>query len=337
MSKARASFTLGLLLGILFSVGFYAYFLRDLHQSASSPTRTLKLAHALDTSHPVHQALLDMQVRLTDYSDGRLSLEIYPGGVLGSEVQSIEQLQQGALAMTKTSAAAMESFVDDMKVFGLPYLFRDESHYWKVLESDIGRELLLTSQSKNLRGLTYYDAGSRNFYSSNKLIKTPEDLAGMKIRVMNSRMAINMIEVLGGSPTPISWGELYTALAQGTVDAAENNPPSYVSNKHYEVGPFFSLDSHTRIPDILMVSQQIWQSLTLQEQSWLQQAADDSSVLQRQLWQQKTSEALEEARQHGVTIFQPDISLFRAKAQPIYNEIRNTKLAERVRRIKAVE
>lgn len=336
ISRARSVFTLGFLLGILVSTVTFAFLLRQQHSSEFS-VRTLKLAHALDTSHPVHHAMLEMQRKLNEYSDGRLAIEIYPSGVLGTEVESIEQLQQGALAMTKTSAAAMESFVDDMKVFGLPYLFRDSNHYWRVLESDLGRQLLLKAQKKNLRGLTYYDAGSRNFYSSEKLIKTPEDLKGMKIRVMNSRMAMKMVEALGGSPTPIAWGELYGALAQGTVDGAENNPPSYVSNKHYEVSPYFSLDGHTRIPDILIIGLPIWQSLSPEEQLWLQKAADDSSIFQRKLWQQKTQAALLEAEANGAIVYQPDTTLFYDKASPVYAEIVGTPLGKTADRIKDIK
>ena len=136
-----------------------------------------------------------------------------------------------------------------MKVFGLPYLFESEDHLWQTLNGEIGEKLLVCADDSGLHGLCYYDAGSRNFYTKGRMIRTPDDLRGMKIRVQSSPVAIKMVAVLGGSPTPIAWGELYSALAQGVVDGAENNPPSFVSNKHSEVCKFFSLDAHTRVPE----------------------------------------------------------------------------------------
>ena len=312
MNKSVSYFSLGLLVGILAASAFYAL-ISGGRDSAGSDNRILKLAHGLDTTHPVHMGMERMKERLEELSGGRLAIDIYPSGVLGSEVQCIEQLQSGELAMTKTSTAAMESFIPELGIFGVPYLFDDESHFWEVLEGKIGRELLTIGRDTGLVGLCYYDAGSRNFYSAKKPIRTPEDLKGMKIRVQNSRMAIAMIETLGGSPTPIAFGELYSALAQGVVDGAENNPPSYHLSRHFEVSRYYSLDEHTAVPDVLLISQFVWERLSTQEQNWLQQAADESSILQRALWSQAELDALNIVQQHGVTIIYPDKKAFRAR------------------------
>jgi tripartite ATP-independent transporter DctP family solute receptor len=297
----------------------------------------LKLGHGLDPSHPVHKAMEFMNERLLELSGGTVTIDIYPSSVLGSEVQCIEQLQYGLLAMTKTSTASIENFLPEMSVFGLPYLFRDEGHYWDVLMSEIGRELLEKTQVKNLRGLCYYDSGSRNFYTKDRPIRTPDDLKGLKIRVMNSRTAMDMVSALGASPTPIAWGELYTALAQGTVDGAENNPPSFTTNKHYEICRHFSKDGHTRIPDVLLIGTKAWQRLDSQVQQWVQQAADESSVFQRKLWKEKTIQSLEEAKADGVTIYEVDQSLFAEKVQPMYDAIDNDEIKKLVIRMREVK
>lgn len=334
MTKSVSLFLAGLLLGALLAAGGFALALRNAPVAGSQAGRVLKLAHGLDPAHPVHQGMLHMQKRLAEISGGALTMEVYSSGVLGGETECIEQLQNGVLAMTKTSTGAMESFVPEMQVFGLPYLFRDSEHFWKVADSKIGRDLLHKGVERNMYGLCYYDAGSRNFYTKSRQIKTPDDLKGLKIRVMNSPMAIKMVEMMGASPTPISWGELYSALAQGIVDGAENNPPSFFSNKHFEACKFFSLDGHVMLPDMLLISAPIWGDLTDQEQAWLQQAADESSQFQRELWATKSDEALEEVKKLGVEVYQPDKTPFMEKVAPMYEPYEGTAVGELVERIR---
>ena len=293
----------------------------------------LKLGHSLDTSHPVHKGMVFMKERLEELSEGGVTIDIYPSSVLGSEVQCIEQLQNGSLAMTKTSAAAMENFIPAMSLFGLPYVFRDAGHYWSVLNGDIGDQLLKQGEAKYLRGLCYYDAGSRNFYTKEKPIRTPDDLKGLKIRVMNSKTAMDMVKAMGGAPTPIAWGELYSALAQGTVDGAENNPPSFTSNKHYEVCKHFTLDGHTRVPDMLLVGTCVWEKLDPQVQKWLQQAAEESSEFQRKLWEEETAASLEQAKAEGVTIYDVDTAAFASKVAPMHGAVENEEVRELLHQI----
>ena len=198
----------------------------------------IKLAHVLDITHPVHKSMLYMADLVKEKSKGRMRIDIYPGGQLGNERELIELLQIGSLAMTKVSASPMESFVPEMKIFSIPYVFRNEDHLWKILNGEIGEKLLLAGHDYYLRGMCYYDAGSRSFYTKDQPINTPSDLRGLKIRVMKSKTAVEMVQALGGSATPISWGELYTALQQGVVDGAENNPPSFYLSRHYEVSQY---------------------------------------------------------------------------------------------------
>lgn len=287
--------------------------------------KTIKLAHGLDMSHPVHKAMELMGKELKKNSNGKLKLQIYPNQQLGSERQCLELLQIGSLDMTKVSAAVMENFSPDMKVFGLPFLFRDRAHTFKVLDGAIGKELLDGGQKYWLKGLGYYDAGSRSFYTKEKPVESPKDLEGLKIRVMESVTAMDMVSNLGGSPTPISYGELYTALQQGVVDGAENNPPSFYLSRHYEVCKFYSLNEHTTIPDVLIISTHFWKSLSAEEQNWLQAAVDASVKYQRELWAKSELEALESVKKAGVTVVRPDKTIFKDKVEAIYESYKDDK------------
>lgn len=298
--------------------------------------KVLKLAHSLDRGHSVHQAMVLMGERLQELSGGSMRIDIYPSGQLGSERELMELLQIGSLAMTKVSASPMESFVPELKVFSIPYVFRDKSHFWKILDGDIGKRLLLAGERVRLRGLGYYDAGSRSFYTVDQPIHTPSDLQGKKIRVQKSQTSVKMVQSLGGSATPISWGELYTALQQGVVDGAENNPPSFYLSKHYEVCRFYTLDEHTYVPDMLLISSHIWGSLNEQQQQWLQLAADESIEHQKVLWQKSTAEALAAVEAAGVEIIRPDKTKFSDAVTEMHDSYKNTAIYELLEEIQAI-
>ncbi|HEY5653343.1 MAG TPA: TRAP transporter substrate-binding protein [Pontiella sp.] len=337
MNKSVSFFMTGILIGAFFAAAGFSFVLRSQKSGGNTKQMVLKLGHGLDTGHPVHKSMEFMKDRLEELSGGSVTIDIYPGSVLGSEKQCIELLQNGSLALTKTSAAAMEDFIPSMAVFSLPYVFRDAEHYWNVLDGEIGQELLEKGQSKSLRGLCYYDAGSRNFYTKQTPVRTPDDLKGLKIRVMSSKTAMDMVKAMGGAPTPIAWGELYSALAQGTVDGAENNPPSFTSNKHYEVCKHFSLDGHSRIPDMLMMSAKLWDTLDPQVRGWIEIAAKESSLFQRELWREKSIEALEKAKAEGVTVYEVDTSAFAAKVAPMLENVETPDVRALLKKISEVK
>ena len=302
-----------------------------------SDSRTvLKLAHVLNVSHPVHEGMVFMAEKVAEESGGRMRVDIYPSGQLGMERDLIELLQIGSLAMTKVSSAPLESFVPEMRIFGIPYVFRDEEHLWKVLKGEIGTDLLLAGQRFFLRGLCYYDAGSRSFYTKDKPVYSPADLAGLKIRVMKSNTSVRMVQSLGGSATPIPWGELYTALQQGVVDGAENNPPSFHVSRHYEVCKYYTLDEHTVVPDILLISTAIWEGLTERERAWLMEAVQESVEYQRILWKRATDEALDEVIKAGVEIIRPDKTPFQDSVREMHESYRGTQLYDLILRIREI-
>lgn len=288
--------------------------------SEISKTKTITLAHGLDINHSVHKAMVKMGEILDSISNGQMVLELYPSQQLGTERECLELLQIGSLDMTKVSAAVMENFAPKMKVLGIPFLFRDRQHSFQVLDGAIGKDLLNEGEKYWLKGMGYYDAGSRSFYTKEKPVKSPDDLKGLKIRVQESATAMEMVSSLGGSPTPISWGELYTSLQQGVVDGAENNPPSFYLSRHYEVCKYYSLDEHTVLPDVLIIGTHAWKKLSDQEKEWLQKSVDDSVQYQRKLWALAEEEALAEVIKAGVEVIKPDKILFSVKVESMYEQ-----------------
>ena len=301
----------------------------------SGDVRVIKLGHGLDTNHPVHEAMVFMQQRLHEKSAGAMRIDIYPSQQLGTERQLLELLQLGSLGMTKVSAAVLEGFAPQYKALSLPYIFRDEAHRFAVFYGDVGQELLLSSEQYWLRGLTYYDAGSRSFYTIDKPIHSPEDLEGLKIRTMESITQIQMVNALGGSATPISWGELYTSLQQGVVDGAENSPPSFHTSRHYEVAKYYSLDEHTGIPDVVLISTLVWDKLTDQQRIWVTESAQESAEYQKGLWKVATEEALATVKEAGVEVINPDKAPFVEKSEALYRSYDDQEeIADIIRRIR---
>jgi tripartite ATP-independent transporter DctP family solute receptor len=229
----------------------------------------------------------------------------------------------------------MENFAPKLRIFGLPFLFDSKEHLFKVLDGPIGKEILSEGDDFWLKGIGFYDSGSRSFYTRERPVTNPDDLKGLKIRVQESASAFEMVKQLGGSPTPISWGELYTAIQQGVVDGAENNPPSFYLSRHYEVCKYYIIDEHTMIPDILLVSTHLWNRLSTQEQQWLQKAIDLSVPYQRELWIESENESLKAVIDEGVEVSYPEKEAFQEATLPMYESFReDPEIAELIHRIR---
>ncbi len=338
MIKSTSFFIVGTLVGIVAAGGLFAW-LGQSHEASPAGVRELKVAHSLPTSHPVHKGLEEFKRLLEEKSGGKMKIDIFPSEQLGTETQCLEKVQAGTLDITKVSAAAIGNFVPSYQIFGLPYIFNDEEHYWKVLDGPVGEEMLDVLKTRGdgspsgLQGLGYFDSGSRSFYTVDP-VASPADLKGKKIRVMNDQVAMDMVQAMGGSPTPISFGELYTALKQGTVDGAENNPPSFVSSRHYEICKNYVLDHHSRIPDVILISSKVWDTLNGQEREWLHSALAEASKFQRELWKVETENSLATLRKEGVKIIEPDPAAFRDSSASIiekYSNATTRPLIEKIR------
>ncbi|MDD1780608.1 TRAP transporter substrate-binding protein [Enterovibrio sp. ZSDZ35] len=300
----------------------------------TSAATVLKLSHNQDRNHPVHKSMKFMADEVKELTGGEVKIRIYPNAQLGTQRESMELMQNGALHMVKSNASELETFEPAYGTFNLPYIFRNRDHYYRVMQGDVGEQILATSYDKGFIGLTYYDGGSRNFYA-NKAINSPADLAGMKIRVQPSPTAVQMIELMGGSPTPLAYGELYTALQQGVVDGAENNPAALTLSRHGEVAKVYSQDEHTMIPDVLLISSKAWDELSDSHQGALRQAAKNSMMYHKTLWEEMTNEAIDKAKNNlGVKFVSVEKQPFVDAVKPMHDAaLQNPAIASYVRAI----
>ncbi|MFC0309320.1 TRAP transporter substrate-binding protein [Gallibacterium trehalosifermentans] len=295
----------------------------------------LKLSHNNDKTHPVHISMQHMADEVKQLTNGEVIIRIYPNSQLGTQRESMELLQSGSLDMAKSNASEMESFEPTYGAFNVPYLFKNKEHYYKVLtDPEVGQKILQASKDKGFIGLTYYDGGARSFYA-NKPIKSPADLKGMKIRVQPSPSAVEMMKLMGASPTPLAYGELYTALQQKVVDGAENNETALTLARHGEVAKYFSEDQHTMIPDVLLISTKSWNKLSPEQQAALKKAADHSMLFHKDLWDKMIAEEIEKAKsQLNVEFVQVDKQPFIDAVKSMHDTVKqNPVLKDYIERI----
>lgn len=305
--------------------------------TVSAQAVTLKLNHNNPPEHPVHIAMQMMADRLAELTNGEVKIRIYPNGQLGTQRESMELVQNCSLEMARSNASELEAFEESYSALNLPYIFQSEDHFNKVVSGPIGEEILNSSVAQGFRGVAFYTEGARSFYG-NKPIQSPADLKGMKIRVQPSPSAIRMVELLGGNPTPIAWGELYSALQQGVVDGAENNPTALTTARHGEVAKYFSLDEHTMIPSVVVISNCAYDALTDDQKAALRQAALESMEAQRVAWNAASDAAIETAKSEmGVEVNTVDKAPFIEAVMPMHAEVaaKSEKLAKLIEEIKA--
>lgn len=252
--------------------------------------------------YPTVAAVRYMGDLLSNWTNGRITIEIFDSMQLGGEKEALEQVQVGALEMTRVSVGVVGPIVDEFNAFNLPYLFESVEHMHHVVDGEIGQELLNKLEAGGLIGLGYMDAGSRSFYNSERPIRTVEDLEGLKVRVMQNPIFVEMASALGADGVPIAFNELYTALQTGVVDGAENNPPSYVTQNHYEVAKYYTLDEHLIVPEIFVFSKQVWDTLDPLDQQLIRNASALTVVKARELWAEMEAESLEQLKSQGTEI-----------------------------------
>jgi tripartite ATP-independent transporter DctP family solute receptor len=301
---------------------------------ANAHARDFRSAEVHPLDYPTTVAVTHMGKLLADQTGGRLGVKVFPNGALGTEKDNIEQLRLGALDMMRINVAPLNSVVPETIVTGLPFVFRSTGHMRKVLDGPVGDEILKSMESQGLVGLAFYDSGARSFYSK-KPIRAVADLKGMKIRVIQSDLFVAMVEALGANPTPMPYGEVYTALKTGIVDAAENNWPSYESSRHFEAARFYTLDEHSLAPEVLVFSKVVWDKLSPQDQALIRKAAKDSVPYMRKLWDErevKSRKAVEAAGSQVIAV--ANKQEFIDAMKPVYAKFANTpRLADLVKRI----
>jgi len=284
--------------------------------------------------YPTVEAIQRMGKKLEAQTNGRISIQMFPSMQLGGEKEMIEQAQVGALQIARISVGAMGPVVDDLNVFNLPFVFRDEAHMRKVIDGPIGQELLervSSSPQSRLIVLGWMDAGTRNVYA-NKPAAKPADLKGMKIRMMGNPLFVETMNAMGGNGVAMGFNELYSALQTGVVDGAENNPPTLLAQNHYQISKIYSLTGHLIIPEIFVFSKRTWESLSKDDQALLRKVSREAQMEQRQLWDAYVGEAETKLKAAGIQFVPADKAAFYKATQPVRDKY-GTKYAALLKRI----
>ncbi len=288
--------------------------------------------------YPTVQAVRHMGEVLNKSSNGKHSIKVFAKSALGNEKDTIEQTKLGAIAMARVNVAPMNNICASTMVPTMPFLFRSTDHMRKVLDGVIGEEILKDCEAQGFIGLAFYDSGARSIYTVKKPIKTLADAKGLKVRVQQSDLWVSLLEAMGANATPMPYGEVYTALKTGLVDAAENNYPSYESSRHFEVAKFYNKTEHSMAPEILLFSKKVWDTLPADEQKQIRAAAKESVTYMRKLWDEREAKSLAIVKAGGAEIVDVDKAPFQAAMKPVYDKfLKDPKLQDMVKRINAVK
>lgn len=301
--------------------------------------REFRSADVHPADYPTVEAVKFMGQQLGEQSGGELGVKVYPNGALGTERDTIEQLKIGGLDMMRINVAPLNNIVPETIVPALPFLFRSEEHMHAVLDGPVGDEILAAMEAQGMIGLAFYDSGARSLYTASKPVKSLADVSGMKIRVQQSDLFVAMVEALGANPTPMPYGEVYTALKTGIVDAAENNFPSYDSSRHFEAAKYYTLTEHSMAPEVLVFSKVIWDTLSAEDQAKIRKAAKESVPHMRGLWDQREAKSEETVKAAGSEIIPlEDRQAWVDAMQPVYAKFASTpELQSLVQKVQATQ
>jgi tripartite ATP-independent transporter DctP family solute receptor len=307
--------------------------------AASACELTLRSSDTHPDGYPTVEAVKFMGERLEETSGGRLCVEVFHSAQLGEEKDTIEQTKFGVIDLNRVSMGPFNNLVEETKVVSLPFIFRGTDHMHKVMDGEIGQEIGAAFEPHGYVVLAYYDGGSRSFYNTQRPIRSIEDLQGMKVRVMQSDIFVDMMSALGANATPMPYGEVYSALQTGVIDGAENNWPSFESSGHFEVAGYYSLNEHLIVPEVLVMSKVSWDKLTPEDQELVRAAARESVPHMRELWAAREAASEEKVRAAGVEIVEDiDKTPFIEAMVPVYEKhVTSDNLKDLVARIQAVE
>ena len=297
--------------------------------------RDFRSAEVHPADYPTTLAVKQMGKTLSEQTKGRLGVKVYPSGALGTEKDNIEQVKIGGLDMMRIYTGALNSVVPETMVIALPYVFRDTAHMRRVLDGPVGDDILAAMESQGLVGLAFYDGGTRSVYTAKRPVKSLADMKGLKVRVPQSDLFVAMIQAMGGSPTPMPLGEVFTAMKTGIVDGAENNVVSFDASRHFEAAKYFNLTEHSMAPDVLVFSKKIWDALPKEDQAMIRKAAKESVIHQRKLWDEREGKARDKVKAAKVEIVpQSNRAEWVAAMKPVVDKFAATpKLKELVQRI----
>jgi tripartite ATP-independent transporter DctP family solute receptor len=305
--------------------------------SGAPKTRVYRLADNQPDGYPTVLGDLAMAKYVEEKTNGAIKIEVYNNSVLGDEKTTIEQAQTGDIHFIRVGLNPLSSINPIMNALAMPFLFRDRAHMFKVLDGPIGEELLGSLQNQNLLGLCWLDAGFRNFYNSKKDIRTPADMAGLKIRVQESALMMDMIRFLGASPTPMAYAEVYPGIQNGIIDGAENNWPSYITAAHFEVAKRFTVDGHMASPEMILINTGVWNSLSDEEKKIVKEGAMEGARVERAAWLDAEVRYEKQARDSGSVITEltpAQHKLFEDALAPLYQQPAYASYADIIKRVR---
>lgn len=300
-------------------------------------TRVFRLADNQVDGYPTVLGDLAMAKYVEEKSKGAMKIEVYNNSVLGDEKTTIEQTQTGAIQFIRVGINPLSALNPIVNALAMPFLFRDREHLFKVLDGAIGQEIMESLKGQHLLGLCWFDAGFRNFYNRERPISSPADLVGLKIRVQESALMMDMIKYLGGQPTPMAYGEIYSGIQNGVVHGAENNWPSYITAAHYEVAKYFTVDGHMTSPEMILINTELWDSLTADEQKIIKEGAMEGAKVERAEWLKAEQKYEKQARDAGCTITElspAQHQLFVNALMPLYEQAAYVPYKDLIQRIR---
>ncbi|MCS6997204.1 MAG: TRAP transporter substrate-binding protein [Casimicrobiaceae bacterium] len=287
--------------------------------SGYAQSMILKAADTHPAGYSTVVAVENFGKKLEAATQGRLKLQMFPGSVLGQEKETVEQTQLGAIHINRISLGVIGPIVPEVNVFNMPFVFRDVAHMRKVIDGPIGDELLkkITDSNARLVGLAWMDGGSRSIYTK-RPIRSPEDLKGLKIRVMGNPLFVETMNAMGGNGISMAYGEVFGALQTGVIDGAENNPPSYLTANHYNTpAKFYSQTHHLIIPEILVMSKVVWDRLSPADQALIRRLAREAQMEQRALWDKSVAESVAKLKAAGIQFIDVDTRPFFEATAPV--------------------
>jgi tripartite ATP-independent transporter DctP family solute receptor len=274
---------------------------KEPEKKADKPQYTFRLAENQPPDYPTTLASKRFAELVFERTQGRIKIDVYPSAQLGEEKAVIEQVQLGAIEFTRVHASPLAEFNKQFSVLSLPYIFDSDAHMWRFLEGEMGNKMLANLANSKMMGLAYYDNGARSLYFRMP-VNSLDDIKGLKIRVQQNRVTMDMISALGGSPTPMPYGQVFSALQTGVIDGAENNYPSYLTSNHFQVAKNHILNRHQRTPEVLLMSKTTWDKLSEQDRKIIKEAAETAGKYQRELWTKFEKDSEAKLRAAGVTI-----------------------------------
>jgi len=324
---------------IKLSAGLGAATLAPISSGHAQTKAVFKAADVQPVGYPTVAAVESMGKKLAEATQGRLSIQTYPSAQLGAEKETIEQTQIGAIQMLRVSAGAVGPIVDDINVVNMPFLFKNVAQSWKMMDGDIGQELLdkiTASPNANLVGLCWMDSGARSFYNTKHPIKSIADVKGLKLRVIGNPIFIDMVNSLGGNGIAMGYDQVFSSLQTGVIDGAENNPPSYVFSNHYTAAKYYSLTEHLVIPEILCFSKRSWTALSADDHALVKKFAREAQLEERELWKKYETTAMEKAKAAGCEIVEiADKKPFQDAVKPVWDKY-GPKYQAMIQRIQAL-